>query len=1037
MPYDLFISYSRNDNLNNRVTELKEQIEAEYLAFTSEELKCFFDHEEIKGMEDWRQRLLKGLKESHLFLLILSPNYIESDYCGWEIVEYLKYEHARATQGEGVAQVYFLEIPGLDQEEFQTKAKAWLEKVSRRQRFDFRPWYDEGMDALKRADIKKRLEELKVALRDRIVRMRTIASSPSNLPSPNARFVGREGEMILLHESVGLGKFGVITAIHGMGGLGKTAIAFQYAFTYAAFYPGGRWYIGCAGESRLSTALKKLDYDLKILFTEEEKKDDLLGAKRILNELEHKACKTATKSNTEIPATLLLLDNVDNAEFMQSSCIDLVSGKEWLKLVITTRLGPEELGKDETRQKLIAIDELPFEDSVSLIEKHMPGEMFPDAKEREKAGEIVKLLGCFTLAVEVASKYLQERSGRISCADFLELLKREGELSGIEFAGSQANMRTSVDHSKLISVTLAPTLEMLAPVENQFLSYAAMLPPDAIPVHWIRELCKENYPEIAKDAPAGIDDPWLDVLNHLISLRILQIVEVDDIDKNQVRIVRMHRLVRQLISERSNRNLITAFSKKTKLGSHIYLRSFEVSKNPVKISLAWELNCLFKTIQILFAERYLFAEKTSFYCCNALKEYGRYSSALDLAELTLETLKNSEQEPEVSIAWFHNLAGVAALSLSKAKLAEIHFLEAEKLSRIPGADELDLLDSLNNIGCLYRDTYRPSEALKYLKEAYALAKTKFGYDSYQVTLFLINLGLVYQDLCELDEAVDLFKHAVEIGLRYPDQILNNCKDLSTLADGYRVVGKLSEAEIIAKKAYDYLTNSGYEQHPIAVRVKHNYGKVLESQSRFEEANILYVSALETAINCFGKSSPHTAFCLNNLAVNFMYLGDLERAIELLKESISIELQRNPIVLEKLANRELNIGIFHMLINDLLGCEFHLNSGWNYKLASKCHDLISVRLLMARIVLSYLKNEPSVFYVGQFLKLIEQDKIPASNIDFLWSFKIILDNVVSEFCPHKFEKWQKLHNLIDLKMTGSSDIENLIPKTIPLINLDQK
>ncbi|GEM_PF-6601574 len=31
MQYDLFISYSRRDNLTNRVTELKEKIEAEYL----------------------------------------------------------------------------------------------------------------------------------------------------------------------------------------------------------------------------------------------------------------------------------------------------------------------------------------------------------------------------------------------------------------------------------------------------------------------------------------------------------------------------------------------------------------------------------------------------------------------------------------------------------------------------------------------------------------------------------------------------------------------------------------------------------------------------------------------------------------------------------------------------------------------------------------------------------------------------------------------------------------------------------------------
>lgn len=38
MPYDLFISYSCKDKVNNRVTELKNQIETDYLELTKEPL---------------------------------------------------------------------------------------------------------------------------------------------------------------------------------------------------------------------------------------------------------------------------------------------------------------------------------------------------------------------------------------------------------------------------------------------------------------------------------------------------------------------------------------------------------------------------------------------------------------------------------------------------------------------------------------------------------------------------------------------------------------------------------------------------------------------------------------------------------------------------------------------------------------------------------------------------------------------------------------------------------------------------------------
>jgi len=43
--------------------------------------------------------------------------------------------------------------------------------------------------------------------------------------------------------------------------------------------------------NNLASVLKKLDLDLKVTFTEDEKKDDIRGAKRILNELETLAFK--------------------------------------------------------------------------------------------------------------------------------------------------------------------------------------------------------------------------------------------------------------------------------------------------------------------------------------------------------------------------------------------------------------------------------------------------------------------------------------------------------------------------------------------------------------------------------------------------------------------------------------------------------------------------------------------------------------------------------------------------------------------------
>ena len=56
MPFDLFISYSRRDNLEGRITALKEHIEEGYREFASNELRCFFGLADIRGSEDLRIR---------------------------------------------------------------------------------------------------------------------------------------------------------------------------------------------------------------------------------------------------------------------------------------------------------------------------------------------------------------------------------------------------------------------------------------------------------------------------------------------------------------------------------------------------------------------------------------------------------------------------------------------------------------------------------------------------------------------------------------------------------------------------------------------------------------------------------------------------------------------------------------------------------------------------------------------------------------------------------------------------------------------
>ena len=71
MPYDLFISYSRRDNTQGRITHLVERIKTDFAPFAKRELVPFFDQQEITGMQDWRQRILQGRLDRVLLVLEL------------------------------------------------------------------------------------------------------------------------------------------------------------------------------------------------------------------------------------------------------------------------------------------------------------------------------------------------------------------------------------------------------------------------------------------------------------------------------------------------------------------------------------------------------------------------------------------------------------------------------------------------------------------------------------------------------------------------------------------------------------------------------------------------------------------------------------------------------------------------------------------------------------------------------------------------------------------------------------------------------
>ena len=779
MAYDIFVSYSRKDNQQGRVSELVQHIQDDYQRFAVEKLSCFFDVTEIKAMDDWRNRILGALRESKLLLLVLSPDYLASPYCEWEIVEFLKYECSRSVQGQGVAQVYFVEIPGLDTSDFEKQAAAWVARVRQRNHVDLRSWRDAGADALKRKDVRARLDDLERSLADRLSRLRRSIDAPGNLPAHNPRFVGREVEMARLHKAAGLGQFGVITAVQGVGGMGKTALSIQYAYAYADFYTGGRWLVGCAGSSSLAVALRSLDSDLGLQFTDEEKLDDTRAAKRVLSELEKRsiagvASRIGEKDPPE-PRALLILDNVDNAALLQAPQVDLLSGRKWLHVITTTRLDPGSIGMEDAQCHL-PVDELPEDDALRLIESYLPQSGFLDEAECSAARDIVRLLRGFTLAVEVVAVHLGERKGRLACADLLSRLRREG-MDGI------TNQTTGgVRHAeKLLSATLEPTLETLSEAEKLALAAASLLPPDSVALPWLRAVVTETHTELGKDSEPGYDDPWITLINHLIGLRLLQVIEWSD-DHRTPLLCRMHRLIQVVVKQRAAMELNAVA---TALMNVATVRAQLLQKGWLQWSNRWEIKPLCAFALQAFDNYEPKASWLAGSAATCMQNLGDYAGADSLFRRALEARERvlGPEHPDT----LNSVNNLASLLLRKGDYAGADPLVRRALEareRVLGPEHPDTLSSVDNLAVLLSSKGDYAGADPLVRRALEARERVLGPEHPDTLSSVNNLAVLLERKGDYVGADPLYRRALEarervLGLEHPST-LNSVNKLARL-----------------------------------------------------------------------------------------------------------------------------------------------------------------------------------------------------------------------------------------------------------------
>ena len=792
MPYDIFISYAHQGDNTSReavtalVARLHAELEADFRRRFNRELEIFFDKTDIQNFHHWQVQCHRALRDSRFFVACLSRSYLRSDACRWEWEEWCRHELEHGLVGQGAASLWFVKLEDLDTPEDADLLRRWKGDLLQRFHIQCHEWWhdDHGifLDAAARSELQQLTEHVAKCLRNLV----TDRARRGNLPWPNANFVGREAELASLRAALLDAPEQSSAGIHGVGGMGKTALAQAFAYKEADAFPGGCWLLRCEGRDRLLSVFRTLVTELELELTDEEKLDDARAVQRVFDVLRAHG------------PVLFLLDNVDRPALLAREQMTLLADQPWAHVLYSTRLAEAEFSKAGALVRSIGLERLSDDQAVDLIRRYQPGQAFASPEHEAAAREIVRELSGLTLAVETAAVYLGQCDPRalpedqqqhaVDARNYVSKLREDLETGGSEGVMSQL---------REVTATLRPTLARLDTPARTVLQIASLLAPDGVALPWVRVIAGQSHPELAADAATGESDPWTQLIRSLIGMRLFQ-------PTAEPRVVTMHRILRRVLeTELHEQRDKLAIS----LDTHLSLRSDAILESQ-EAPPEWELDALVVTVptrlskdteesfvanslfltQIIIARRTLNAATDYLSTIHAVlaeraacdSEHARFwQSALAISFETLGDLEQNQGDLSAALGHFRSSRAIRetlatndpvnptlqfALSTSDIKLGDLaialgdlsgalnYFTEShailKRIASTDGADancRHDLAVSLNKIGEIAIAQNDPSCALRHFSDCHAILESLAAGDiantSWQVSLAASHIKL--------------------------------------------------------------------------------------------------------------------------------------------------------------------------------------------------------------------------------------------------------------------------------------------------------
>jgi tetratricopeptide (TPR) repeat protein len=675
-------------------------------------------------------------------------------------------------------------------------------------------------------------------------------------------FVGRSEELVKIHEKLYQQQNTVaISAVSGMGGIGKTELAVKYAREHEDFYPGGICWFSVRDRNLAAEIIQFTQLYLKLEVPQKDARENPLDI--------HQQVAWCWQ-NWQPPEGLVLvvLDDVTDLKDIKEF---LPKTNNRFRILITTRQRRLDINYTE-----ISLDVLSPDEALSLLRGILGENDRRVDREIETANSLCKWLGYLPLGLELVGRYLVEDPD-LSIAEMLQAL-REERLKNEAINPSSEDLENTEITAKLgVRDAFNLTWEKLDPKTKRVGELLSLFSPDEIAWEYVesvskslswekkevneakKQLYKRHLIERLEEGEANykihplIREFLRDKLGELeevnefkqaftstfmeIARTIPQSPTLEFINSVKTAIPHLTEIAENLTDAVSNENLIWAFT-----------------------GLAWFYNG---------QGLYTLAEPWYEGCVSAVKSrlgenHPDYGGSLN----NLALLYNSQGRYEAAEPLL-----IQALELRKQLLGENH---------------PDVAQSLNNLAVLYESQGRYEAAEPLYIQALELRKQLLGENHPDTALSLNNLASLYDFQGRYEAAEPLYTQALELrkqllGENHPDvaQSLNN------LALLYTYQGKYEAAEPLYTQALELRKQLLGENHPHVAQSLNNLALLYDSQGRYEAAEPLYIQALELRKQLLGENHPDVATSLFNLAGLYYSQGKYKVAESLLIQALDI------------------------------------------------------------------------------------------------------------------------------------------------------